>query len=229
MRDPSILKKFRQDKPGGQVIFTGGTCVVKILEKFESYGCLSVTDTVKTIGVFDMEVDGVTSGMFLVGMIEMVPSDIETIEENGNKVVKLTFHNGDVFMRTTNAVVEEKNAYYVWMLYIKYGNMMKAMSYEDQAILFDRVSATCGIQFPVDHVVYEVIFAHLSRSIHDLTVAYRNTDMRGPYQRINLSDVAHASRSTSARIIGSYFNDGVNAALVRPNQSSSMIEDMLRQ
>ena len=215
MRDPSILKKFRQDKPGGQVIFTGGTCIVKILEKFESYGCLSVADTVKTIGVFDMEVDGVTSGMFLVGMIEMVPSDIETIEENGKKIVKLTFHNGDVFMRTTNVVVEEKNAYYVWMLYIKYGNTMAAMSYEDQATLFDRVAATCGISFPVDHVVYEV--------------AFRNTDMRGPYQRINLSDVAHASRSTSARIIGAYFNDGVNAALVRPNQSSSMIEDMLRQ
>ena len=72
MRDPSILKKFRQDKPGGQVIFTGGTCIVKILEKFESYGCLSITDTVKTIGVFDMEVDGVTYGMFLAGMTEMI-------------------------------------------------------------------------------------------------------------------------------------------------------------
>ena len=89
MRDPSILKKSRQDKPGGPVIFTGDTCIVKIQEKLEALGCVTIADTVKTLGVFDMEVDGVTSGMILVAHIEMKPSDIETIEENGSKIIKL--------------------------------------------------------------------------------------------------------------------------------------------
>ena len=229
MRDPSILKKFRQDKPGGPVIFTGDTCIVKILEKFESFGCLAIADTVKTIGVFDMWVDGVLTGMFLVGRIEMIPSETDTVEEDGNRFVQLTFHKGDTFMVTTNTIAEENIAYYVWLTYIKYGNVMKAMTYEDQATIFDRIKKTCGISFPVDHVVFETVFAHLSRDVNDLSIPYRNTQMKDDFRRINLSDMAHASRSTSARVIGAYFNEGINAALTKPSADNSMIEDMLRQ
>lgn len=53
--------------------------------------------------------------------------------------------------------------------------------------------------------------------------------MNEDFRRINLSDVAHASRSTSARVIGAYFNEGVNAALTKESTSNSLIEDILRQ
>lgn len=229
MRDPTILKKFRQDKPGGPVVFIGDTCIVKIQEKFESLGCLTIADTVKTLGVFDMIVDGVTTGMFLVGHIEMHPSDIETIEENGERIVQLTFKRGDTFMTTTDTVKEERLAFYIWLVYVKYDNVMAAMSYEDQATIFDRICNTCGIKFPVDHVVFEALFAHLSRSAEDFDIPFRNTNMKGDFCRIKLSDVTHASRSTSSRFIGAYFNDGINASLVNPNTSNSLVEDLLRQ
>lgn len=229
MRNPSILKKFRQEKPGGPVTFIGNTCIVKILEKFESLGCLQIADTVKTLGVFDMEVDGEQTGMFLVGHIEMHPSDVETEEENGSRYIKLTFHHGDKFMTTTETVLEERLGFFIWLVYVKYGKMLAAMSYYDQATFFDRMMDTCGISFPVDHSVFEAIFAHLSRSMNDFTIPFRNTDMKGELYRISLGDVTHASRSTSARFIGAYFNDGINAALVRPNTTNSLIEDLLRQ
>lgn len=229
MRDPSILKKFSQKDASSPVIFTGDTCIVRILEKFEGLGCLQITDTVKTIGIFDMEVDGVTSGMLLAANVEMVPSEVTAVEIDGIRYVQCIFRKGDVFLKTTETVVEEKVAFYVWLMYVKYGQMLKAMTYSDQAVFIDKVCATCGISFPVDHVVYEVIFAHLTRAIDDFTVLYRNTDMRGDFRRINLNEVAHASRSTTARIIGSYFKEGINSALTKPSTSSSMIEDVLRQ
>lgn len=229
MRDPTILKKFSQEGADSPVIFKGDTCIVRILEKFEMFGCLQITDIVRTLGIFDMTVDGVQTGMFLAGRIEMHPSDVEHIEIDGTKYAQLTFKRGDVFMTTTNTVKDEKLAYVVWVMFIKYGNLLKAMTYEDQAIIFDRMRNTCGISFPVDHVVYETIFAHLSRSMNDLTVPYRNTDMKDGFRRINLSDVNHAARSTSARVIGAYFSDGINAALTKPSTSNSLIEDLLRQ
>lgn len=229
MRDPSILKKFSQEKKGGPVIFTGDLCKVRILEKFENYGCLRVTDVVNTLGVFDMEVDGKTSGMFLVGHIEMHPSDIDTVEIDDNKYVELTFRKGDTFMVTTNTVKDALSAFAVYVMYIKYKNVMAAMSYEDQATIFDRIKKTCGLGFDVDHVIYELIFAHLSRDPDDFTVPYRNTDMNSDFIRINLSDVTHASRSTSSRVVGAYFADGINAAIVNPNTAHSPIEDLLRQ
>lgn len=230
MVDPKVLSKFQQKSPSSPVIFTGDSCVVRILQKLEeNYGCVSIKETVTTLGVFDMVVDGIQSGMFLVGRIEMCPSEVERVtDEDGTPYIQLTFKKGDVFMKTTNIVVEEKLAFYVWLEFIKFAHTLKAMTYEDQAAMFDKIRMSAGISFPVDHVVYETIFAHLSRDQKDFTVPYRNTDMRQDFRRIQLNDVAHAARSTSSRIIGAYNKDGINAALDNPNDAHSHIEDLLR-
>ena len=229
MVNPEVLKKFQQTNEESPVIFTGDTCVVTILQKLEeTYGCVSVSDTVTTLGVFDMEVDGLQSGMFLVGRIEMCPSEVSRITIGTTPYIQLTFKKGDVFMKSTNIVVEAKLAFYVWLEYIKFAHTLKAMSYEEQATLFDRIRLSTGTTFPVDHSVYEAIFAHLSRAEDDFTIPYRNTDMKKDFRRIQLSDVTHAAKSSSARIIGAYNKDGINAALVSPNDSNSHIEDLLR-
>lgn len=229
MVNPQVLAKFQQKDESSPVIFTGDSCVVTILQKLEeTYGCVNIADTVTTLGVFDMEVDGLTSGMFLVGRIEMVPSLIERVVIDNVPYIQLTFKKGDVFMKSTNIVVESKLSFYVWLEYIKFAHTLKAMTYEDQAAMFDRMRMSTGSEFPVDHSVYEAIFAHLSRASHDFTIPYRNTDMKEDFRRIQLSDVTHAARSTSGRIIGAYSKDGINAALVNPNDSNSKIEDLLR-
>ena len=228
MKNPNLLKKFYQKDKESPVIFMGDECVVTILQKFESYNCLSVKDTVTTLGVFDMEVDGEVTGCFLVARVEMCPSEVSTITVDDVPYVKLIFCKGDVFMKSTKFVLEEKLAFYVWLEYIKFGNTLKAMTYEDQAFLFDKIRNTAGISFPVDHSVYEAIFAHLSRDIKDFTVPYRNTSMKEGFQRIQLSDVPHAARSTSARIIGAYFKDGLNASLDHPSTSENPVEELLR-
>jgi hypothetical protein len=53
--------------------------------------------------------------------------------------------------------------------------------------------------------------------------------MTGDFTRIPLNDVAHAATSTTSRIVGAYFNEGVNAALVNENEANSTIEDVLRK
>lgn len=229
MVDPKVLAKFHQDNQESPVIFTGDKCVVNILQKLEeTYDCVSVSDTVTTIGVFDMEVDGIQSGMFLVGRIEMSPSEVIRTVIDDTPYIQLIFNKGDVFMKSTNIVVEAKLAFVVWLEFIKFAHTLKAMTYEDQASVFDRIRLSTGTSFPVDHSVYEALFAHLSRDQKDFTVLYRNTDMKEDFRRIQLSDVSHAARSSSARIIGAYNKDGINAALVSPNESNSQVEDLLR-
>lgn len=229
MLHPNVLKKFSQANADSPVIFTGDLCKVRILEKFEALDALAVGDTVKTIGVFDMVVDGEVSGMFLLGRVEMKPSIVDTVEQDGARFYELTFHKGDTFIVSMNTIVEDFLPYSVWMTYIRTPNVMKAMSYQDQSFIFDLIKKTSGSGFPVDHVVYEAIFAHLSRDPNDLTLPYRNTKMDGDFKRIGLGDLAHAGRSTSSRVIGAWFSDGINAALSRPNDANSPIEDLLRQ
>ena len=118
MKNPAILKKFSQKDANSPVIFTGDKCVVTILQKLENYECLKVADSVTTLGVFDMEVDGIQSGCFLVARVEMFPSDITNVVIDNKSYVQLTFKKGDVFMKTTKFVVEEKLAFFIWLEYI---------------------------------------------------------------------------------------------------------------
>lgn len=228
MKDPRILSKFSQKDDSSPVIFTGDKCEVTILQKLEMYGCLSIADHVTTLGVFDMVADGIESGCFLVARIKMNPSEVENVTIDGVQYVKLTFYKGDVFMQTNKVIVEDKLAFYVWKEFINSANVLKSMTYAEQATIFDKIRQTSGVTFMCDHVVYEAIFSHLSRSTDDMTLPYRNTDMKGDFRRISLRDVAHAARSTSARIIGSYFALGVNASLDNPADAASPIEDLLR-
>ncbi len=224
-----VAKKFSQKDKDGPVIFEGDLCEVSILKKFEQYGCLFVQESVKTLGVFDMVVDGAQSGMFLVSHIEMFPSDVVNDNSNDRPMVKLIFKKGDTFMKTTNVVVDSKLAFIVWMEYIKFANTLKAISYEQQAFIFDKMCKTSGIGFPVDHATYEAIFAHLTRDPYDFSIAHRNGKMDGDFRRIPLNEVAHAATSTTSRIVGSYFNEGVNASLVNANDDVSPIENILRK
>jgi hypothetical protein len=222
-------KKFSQKDKDSPVIFEGDRCEVSILKKFEQYGCLRIGESVKTLGVFDMDVDGIQTGMFLVSHIEMFPSEI-TVDNSGERPrVKLIFKKGDTFMKTTKVVVDANTAFIVWMEYIKFANTLKAISYEQQAFIFDKMMSTSGIGFPVDHATYEAIFAHLTRCPEDFSLPYRNGKMTGDFTRIPLNDVAHAATSTTSRIVGAYFNEGVNAALVNENEANSTIEDVLRK
>ena len=76
--------------------------------------------------------------------------------------------------------------------------------------------------------VYRVELQHFTRKAPVFAVFDLFIDI-DDFRRINLSDVAHASRSTSARVIGAYFSLGINAALTKPSTSNSLIEDLLRQ
>ena len=228
MKNPAILKKFSQKDANSPVIFTGDKCVVTILQKLENYECLNVADSVTTLGVFDMEVDGIQSGCFLVARVEMFPSEVNNVVIDDIPYVQLVFNKGDTFMKTTKFIVEEKLAFFIWLEYIKYAHTLKAMPYNDQAFLFDKIRQTSGITFPVDHVVYEAIFSFLSRDPNDPIVQYRNTKMDGDFMRIKLNDVAHAARSTQARIVGANMKEGINAALDKPNTMNSPVEDLLR-
>ena len=229
MLHPEILQKFRVTPPNGPVVFIGESCDIFIPRKYESYGALTIQATVKTLGVFDMEVDGMLSGMFAPNHVEIVPSSIENVTIDAEPYVKLHLKKNDLLLKTTEVVKNQLITFPVYTEYVKSGRTLKAIPYEELSFLFDRIMKFGGIKFPVDHAIYEMIFAHLARKADDIMTPFRNTDMKGDYQQVPLTDVPHAATSTTSRVIGAYYTDGVNAAVNNHNLAPSSIEDILRQ
>jgi len=218
--------KFKQDK---SVVFIGKELEVIISKRFENYRLLSVKDTVTTLGIFELVMDGKKSGMLLPAVIEMCPSTSTTIINNGNECVSCIFKQGDVFIKNTNVVRNKHLAYVIFTEFVEKGKMPDFLKYADYAFIFDIIQDICGLKIPSNHVAFEIIYAFLSRKHDDYTKMYRFTDMKQPPLFLRLADSAHATSSVTAKLVGSYMSDAINAAIVNESENESKLEELLRQ
>ena len=214
---------------GKTVLFVGNKLEILIPDRYAQHGCLELTNEVKTLGVFDMKVNGKDSGYLLPARITIIPSEMETITVGTDKFVRLTLYENDVFIKNRDVVMDEQLAYVVFYEIIYGGNAPKFLTYDDKVFLFDTVSEVTGISFPTDHVVFEMMVALLHRDKKDISLQYRLGDMKDEPMNIPLRLVSHAALSTTSKIVGSYMDDGIDAALVNSSDINSDIEDLLRQ
>lgn len=229
MLNPQVLQKFKVSSKGGPVIFIGELCEIFIPKRYEAYDALTIRDTVRTLGVFNMTVDGISTGMCAPSFVEIFPSQVETVNIGTDTFVKLTLKNGDTFLKTTTVVKQPLNSFPIYVEYVKSAKSLDAIPYEELSFIFDRMMKVSGISFAVDHAVYEMIFSHTIRGVEDITIPYRNTNMTGKWRQVPLTEIAHAATSTTGRIIGAYYNDGINAALNSQSDAMSAMEEILRR
>ena len=94
--------------------------------------------------------------------------------------------------------------------------------------MFDDVEKVNGVNFRVDHSIFEIMMSNLYRDPADISTLYRNTTMSGLPLRIGLNQVAQAATSTTSKIVGAYMDAGINSALVNQVEEPSTIENILR-
>lgn len=201
---------------GTEKIFIGEELKIYIPMRYEVYHMLDITETVKTLGVFDMIFDGkYRAGLLMLATIEIDPSEVDTITVGGVKYSVLTLRKGNRFICQTQVIKDQDIIYAVFMEFITRGKWSHIFGYEDVVKLFDHTQELCGSNLPVDHVILEVIYSHLARAKNDIATQFRHTDMSGEFMMIPLRSVSYATTSTAARLLGSYFNDALNSALLQ--------------
>ena len=212
------------------IIFNGDKMTILIDKMYEKHRLIHVARTVKTIGIFEYKIgdNDKFHGVFLPGIIEIEPSEINFIKDGNKEFIKLTLYKGDYFMKTRKIIKNEQLAYVCFALYYEDGKMPSWIPYEKRSFIFDTLKHVTGISFPVDHTVFEVITAHLTRCKSDIFKEFRFSDDKRDILQLKLKDVAHASNSFTARSIGGNLADSINVSLTHKNTESSDIEELLR-
>jgi len=224
-----IMPYFKHDPKKKTLTFIGKSLRAVIPKRYETYGLMSVTNTVQTIGIMDLIIDEkFNAHLHLMGLIEMDPSDISSETIDGIEYLALTFTSGDLFLTNTTIVKNQALIYAIYTEFVDRGKMIYTMGYEDLIWLFDSAKEMCDAALPMDHAMFEVIYAHLARKADDKFVPYRYTDMKGDFSFIPLRDVSFAPNSTTARLMGSYFSDSTLASLLNENETRRNFEDLLR-
>ena len=222
------LNKHLQYNPDGSVTCLADKIVIYISKAFDKYKLIKVTDTVQTIAIFEITIDGETRGMFIPAVVTMVPSFTSYVTVNGKDYVRCEFTKGDVFMKDKTVVKTGHIAYIVFSEFIEKANVPDFIKYADMAFLFDTVKRITGCKLPAEHAAFEMIYAFLARDAADLKRSYRLTAMQDDPKFLPLKDVPHAAQSTTARLIGAYLKDSLASSMVNASEDNSDIEDLLR-
>jgi hypothetical protein len=215
---------------GDSCIFIGNKLEIFLPDRYEQHGCLAIGDEVMALGVFDMKInDDLDAGYYLPAKIAIKPSNVELVTLEGDRYVKLTLNKNDVFIKNLNVVQDQQLAYVIFYEIIYGGKTPKFLTYESSAQLFDTVSSIAKVNFPTDHVIFEMMTAMLHRDQDDITKQYRHTDQKRQPLNIPMRLTSHAAISTTSRIVGAYMDDGIDASLVNQSDVTSDIEDLLRR
>lgn len=224
-----ISKFVKYDDKKKILYFTGDTLEIRVLRRMEVYGLLEVSDTVQTIGIADLIIDGkYQATLNMLAVISIEPTTVKETEIDGVPYLVLTLKKNDVFIQRTQVVQNGGIVYAVYVEFITRGKPIYTLTYDELALVFDRAKQMTGSGIGVDRVLFEVIISHLTRAQKNWFIQYRHTDMKGPMAFIRLRSVSYMPTSTSSRIIGSYHDDGVDASLLTTAEKSQPFEDMLR-
>lgn len=209
--------------------FIGKKLSIKIPRRYEVHNCLTVSDTVTTLAIFSMEFDNnITFGYFLPGIINTQPSKTYKLTENETDYLVCEYQTGDIFITSKNILKQPFIAYVLFVECYMNGNIPEFISYNDSAFIFDKSREVCDFNVGVKHASIELINAHNARDPKNLNNRYRFTDMKTPPAWIGFRNISYGTDSTTTKIIGSYFPDGVNSAIVNTSHEHHEMEDILR-
>ena len=224
-----IDKYFKYDPVKHCMIFIGDSLELRIPKRFEVYGMLEITETVTTVAVLDMIIDEkYQAGLNLLAHIQVIPREISEMVYEEIAYLVLYLEHGDQFMLHTQVVRDGSIVSSLYVEFITRGKPIYTLDYIKLALLFDRAKALTTQSIGVDRVLFEMIISHLARSQDDVFKQYRYTDMVKPMRLINLRSVSYAPTSTTARLLGSYFDDGLSTSLIHQVENEQPFENLLR-
>lgn len=219
---------FTTDKDG-RIVFTGETLDVIVLRRMEAYNFFSVTDVTETIGVAELIIDEkYVSHLQFLAKIRIGSTDVQFKVHDGVEYAIIHLTHGDAFMLNDTVLQQESILYGTYVETITRGNYPYWFTYEEKAKFFDLAQISTGTKIPVDHSIFEAIYSYLTRLKDNRNIQYRNTDMTKPEVTIPLRDVGYATNSTTARLQGSYYSQGLNASLLHESEERQPFEDIMR-
>lgn len=229
-----MLDEHMTFEKDGKVRYMGSDDIHILIPKtYESLQLLSVSDIVRTLGIFEIWKEPLKEGhseFFLPGVIEMQPSHIAFKVVGGDEFVHCVFKKGDVFLLSNKVVKNEFIAYALFSMYLEKGKIPPIITYDKQTWMFDIVAAITGSKVSkFNHAIFEMIYSHLCRLASDIKTQYRYSDRSQPYIRLKLSDLPNNTTSLTAKLESGFLASSINVALTNENTHESKIEDLLRQ
>lgn len=230
----TALKATLKELPNGSLVTTTG-CRIVIQESFRAKQLIIMGKNISIIGFFAIcNEEGYYAVNTVPSMISIAPSEIRQLEYQGKSYYDFHFTPGSVVFKSTDLVKNNKLLYDLFEEILARGRIPFFYTYTTLSSFFNYTEKYTGTKLVATPTIGEMFIAQIARLMNDRKVPLREkiysySDLKKePFTWIPLRNVVDGSSDTTAKITGSYAGDGIDAAIVNPNDVTQPIERLLR-
>ena len=205
--------------------------MITIPSFWEEKGLFIRGDTLMVAAICPIIIDKYYGILNTLSMIATDPESVTTVTIDDDDYILLNYTAGDRILSRPDVVIDDGLPYKVFDAFIDKGKIPWYLSYEDIGKLMDSSHTFAGLNFNVDHAIFEMVASLITRSANDRSKFYRHSASKSTtakYTFIPMRSVQYGASNTTAKLIGAYWSDGLTSALVHPSERKELIEDLLR-
>jgi hypothetical protein len=234
VRDASKVHETLVEQGDSLVTLKGCKIYAPVL--YEEKGLLTISSEINLPAIYMITVDDKYYGVSLaIANMRIEPTTINTVVIDESQYYEFTFAPGAVVCPDLELPKDDALAYYIYDMLIAGGKIPAYFNYEDLGKLWIEAEYHVGIKLGANIAVMPMVVATMSRDAKDRTKYYRHVIQSlkeiytNPPAFIPFSDVTYNATNTVSKFTGSYFDLGVNSALVNPSQRLEKLETILRR
>ena len=211
-------------------------CKIYVPEHYVSSALGSIDEEIHIVGIYGITVDDTYFGVSRAcALMQIDPSSSNVVDINGSKYMEFTFAVNDVVIKNLNLIRTGTLVYRIYNEIIAKGKIPWYFNYSDLCFLFDTAKIHGNADLHADSALLELIASSMARQREDKAKFIRHdpkledTAYLPLPVYIPLQSVAFNATTTTSKILGSYFNEGLTSSLVTPTTEISSVEDLLRK
>lgn len=232
-RDPAKVQAACKEGNDGSVIALKKT-VIYVPERYVEKQLAVIGAQTFIVGVFAQVVDDAYAVFLGAAMVQVEPTSIATVKFGDETYLELSFDPGARVIVTQEVVQDKILTYRMYDEFISKGHAPWFLSYDDKIQVLFTSDELAGVKLMENHAMLELNAAATCRDPADINRYYRHgitdfhyVDTKAPIN-IPLMSVAYGTTNTVSRLMGSYWDQGVDSALVNPSSEVENIERLLR-
>lgn len=234
IHDPERVHAALLELEDESVITTTG-CKIHVPMSFEDSGLAVIGVENHIVGVYAIMVEDQYYGVSTVNaMIPIDPTATERIKIGDTDYYEFTFAPGSTVFKSTQLVKIDTIPYNIYDEIISKAHIPWYLDYVQMGKILDTAYYHGGANVGQNREVTHLLISMIARNPDDRTKYYRTMietpqDLRTkPIAWIPMRSVQYAATNTLNKLAGSYFSEGVVAALVNPAERTERIEEILR-
>lgn len=235
IRDPgAVFAELTETEAGALVCKSPMRIHVPV--RFEEIGLLSLGEVVHCYGFFAIITERGNMAIWnACAVMPLTPSRTIVVDVDGVSYYEFQFNAKDVMIPNLTVIKSNKPIFKVLSEIFFRGKVPYYANADDVGNIFDTVGMYAGSRVGEVPDLYEAFTAVIARDVNDkgkyrrLTAKDTNDFRNNPVGWIGMSSPEYAVTNVFNRMAGGYFDRGVNASLITPNQQLDTIEKIIRE